>query len=212
MIIAVDGPSGSGKSTISKIVAAHLNINYLDTGAMYRAVTYYVIKNNIDLNDVDRIKIILDNINISFNENNLYLNGLELNDEIREPIISQNVSKIASYKCVRDFLVTQQQLIGKQNDCILDGRDIASVVFPNADFKFYLNASAETRAHRRFLENKEKEYAQSEEQILSEIKARDIMDSTRKESPLIKVSDAIEIDTSNISIDEVVIEILKKIK
>lgn len=212
MIIAVDGPSGSGKSTISKIVAKQLNINYLDTGAMYRAVTFYALENKLDLNSESEIENHIRHINITFNENKISLNGQELNDEIRQPIISQNVSKIASYKCVREFLVAQQQLIGKQSDCILDGRDIASVVFPNAEYKFYLNASAEMRAYRRYLENKDKEFAQSEQQILEEIKARDILDSTREESPLIKVSDAIEIDTSNIGINEVVAEILKNIK
>jgi cytidylate kinase len=212
MIIAVDGPSGSGKSTISKIVAKHLNINYLDTGAMYRAVTYYAIENSLDLDKETEIISNIDKIKITFNENKIFLNGVELNDEIRQPLVTQNVSKIASYKSVREFLVGQQQIIGKQSDCILDGRDIASVVFPEAEYKFYLNASAQMRAHRRYLENKNKEFAQSEEEILIEIEARDIMDSTRKESPLVKVSDAIEIDTSNIGIEEVVAEILKKIK
>jgi cytidylate kinase len=212
MIIAVDGPSGSGKSTISKIVAKHLNINYLDTGAMYRAVTYYAIENSLDLDKETEIISNIDKIKITFNENKIFLNGLELKDEIRQPLVTQNVSKIASYKSVREFLVGQQQIIGKQSDCILDGRDIASVVFPEAEYKFYLNASAQMRAHRRYLENKDKEFGQSEEEILIEIEARDIMDSTRKESPLVKVSDAIEIDTSNIGIEEVVAEILKKIK
>jgi cytidylate kinase len=212
MIIAVDGPSGSGKSTISKIVANNLKINYLDTGAMYRAVTLYALENKLNLDDENIINAHIENINITYKENILSLNGYELKDEIRQPLISQNVSKIASYKCVREFLVSQQQIIGQQNDCILDGRDIASVVFPNADYKFYLNASAEMRAHRRYLENKDKEFAQTESQILEEIKRRDILDSTREESPLIKVSEAIEIDTSNIGIDEVVAEILKNIK
>jgi len=212
MIIALDGPAGSGKSTIAKLVAEELKIDYLDTGAMYRMVTYYCLSNNIDVNNEKNINENLNNINIAIRNNSFYLNEIKVDEDIRSVEITKNVSKIASYKKVREFLVEQQRLIAKSNSCILDGRDIGSVVFPNADYKFFMTATPETRARRRFLQGQDTNVKQTEEEILKDIIERDLLDTTRKESPLIQTSDAIVIDSSYLSIEDTIKEITKKIK
>ncbi|MGL5021500.1 MAG: (d)CMP kinase, partial [Mycoplasmatales bacterium] len=189
-----------------------LNINYLDTGAMYRVVTLFMLENDIEINNEKLVEKKLKDVKIDIFEGEFYLNSKNVNIDIRKPEISKNVSMIASYNKVRQYLVKEQQLIGTKSSCILDGRDIGSVVFPNADYKFFLTASPETRARRRFLENENSDFAQKEEEILKEIIKRDKFDSTRKESPLLMVSDAFEIDSSNLNIQEVVSIITKKVK
>ena len=217
MKIAVDGPAGAGKSTVSKMVAEKLNLFYIDTGAMYRAITYALLKNNIDLHNEKQIENFIKSINFSLkknpetNEMKIFINGKSVNEELRKKIIDLNVSLVSSYKCVRDFLVKLQQELGKNYNVILDGRDIGTVVFPDADFKFYLDASVDVRAKRRLNDAKNKEQ-RSIEEIKNEIIERDKLDSTREISPLKKANDAIYIDTSHLSIEEVVNLMIKKIK
>ncbi len=211
MIIALDGPAGSGKSTIAKLIAKQNNINYLDTGAMYRMVTYYLLSNNIDLNNEEACEQELSNINLLIKDGEFILNDQVVNDEIRSVNVTQNVSVVAAQKAIRAFLVDQQRVIAGNVSCILDGRDIGTVVFPNADYKFFLTASAEVRAQRRFDQNSGQANEQSYEEILKDIIRRDEIDSTRKEAPLKKADDAIEIDSSYLSIEEVATEIYQVI-
>ena len=204
MIIAVDGPAGAGKSTVAKIVAKKLNINYIDTGAMYRAVTYKCLVNNIDINDEVSVINIAKNSIIDFKDNNIYLDGKILADEIRTMEVSNNVSNVAKIKEVRYLMVDIQREIGKRSSVILDGRDIGSYVFPNADYKFYLVATPEERGLRRYKELTEKGYDVNLDEIIKDIIKRDEIDSNREFAPLVKSDDAIEIDTTGKSIDEVV--------
>lgn len=211
LVIAVDGPAGAGKSTIAKIIAKKLNINYIDTGAMYRAITYKCLNNNIDVNNEEDVKKIAKETDIDFRDNNIYLDGNIVNDEIRTIQVSNNVSNVAKIKEVRYLMVDVQREIGKRNSVILDGRDIGSYVFPNADYKFFLIATPEERGKRRHKELTEKGYDVSLEEIINDIIKRDEIDSSREFAPLVKAEDAIEIDTTGKSIDEVVQCLIKKI-
>lgn len=212
MIIALDGPAGSGKSTIAKLVAKEKNINYLDTGAMYRMVTFYCLSNNVNLDDESAVATALESINLEINGEDFKINENLVNEEIRSVEVTQNVSKVAAIKAVRNFLVDQQRIIASKADCILDGRDIGTVVFPNADLKVFLTAKAEVRAQRRFDQNSGQDNEQTYDEILKDIIRRDELDSTRKESPLKKADDAVEIDSSYLTIAEVSQEIMNKIK
>lgn len=212
LVIAVDGPAGAGKSTIAKIVADKLNINYIDTGAMYRAITYKVLQNDIDVNNEDQIIEIAKNSDIDFKDNNIYLDGKILKEEIRTPEVSNNVSNIAQIKEVRYLMVDVQREIGNKSSVILDGRDIGSYVFPNADYKFFLVASPEERGERRYKELIKKGYDTSLEEVIKDVIRRDEIDSNREFAPLVKASDAIEIDTTGKSIDEVVESVISKIR
>lgn len=215
MIIAIDGPAGSGKSTISKLVAKDLDLIYLDTGAMYRLVTLKALKMGIldgNLEDLDKINELLDNLEIDIREDGFYLDGVDVSEEIRKPIISENVSKIAAIKEVRIKMVDLQRKFSKAKNVILDGRDIGTVVFPNADLKVFLVADARERANRRYKELTEKGENISLEEIYQNILMRDKIDSTREEAPLKKAEDAIEVDTTSKSIDEVKEEILNLYK
>ena len=179
--IAIDGPAAAGKSTIAQMVAKRINFTYIDTGAMYRAVTYYCLSNNIDCKDEKAVEKVLDNIEVGLGKNHtVFLNKENVTDLIRSPLVNDNVSYIASYKNVRLFLVEQQRKM----------------------------ANVETRAKRRYLENIEKKIDCSYESVLAELKKRDYIDSHRDFAPLKKASDAIELDTSNMSIEEVVNEVL----
>lgn len=215
MIIAIDGPAGSGKSTISKLVARDLDLIYLDTGAMYRLVTLKALKMGIldgNLEDLDKINELLDNLEIDIREDGFYLDGVDVSEEIRKPIVSENVSKIAAIKEVRIKMVDLQRKFSKAKNVILDGRDIGTVVFPNADLKVFLVADARERADRRYKELTEKGENVSLEEIYQNILMRDKIDSTREEAPLKKAEDAIEVDTTSKSIDEVKEEILNLYK
>ena len=215
MIIAIDGPAGSGKSTISKLVAKDLDLIYLDTGAMYRLVTLKALKMGIldgNLEDLDKINELLDNLEIDIREDGFYLDGVDVSEEIRKPIVSENVSKIAAIKEVRIKMVDLQRKFSKAKNVILDGRDIGTVVFPNADLKVFLVADARERANRRYKELTEKGENVSLEEIYQNILMRDKIDSTREEAPLKKAEDAVEVDTTSKNIDEVKEKILNLYK
>ena len=207
MIIAIDGPAGSGKSTIAKLIAEDLGLVYLDTGAMYRLVTLKALNEGI-LGDFEKIKKMLNNLNIDIKENGFYLDNVDVSDEIRKPIVSENVSDIAAIREVREKMVDLQRKFSESKNVILDGRDIGTVVFPNADVKIFLVADAKERANRRYKELVKKGENVKIEQIYENILKRDEIDSTRKESPLKKAEDAIEVDTTSKNIEEVKNEIL----
>lgn len=204
LIVAIDGPAGSGKSTIAKLVAKKFNFTYIDTGAMYRMITLYLLENKISFDNLDKIQKILNEINLDMKGDKFFLNNIDVSLKIREEIINENVSKVASIKAVRENLVNLQRKIASDKNVILDGRDIGTVVFPNAQVKIFLVASAEERARRRYNEFMEKNVEITYDEVLKSLKERDHLDSTRKESPLVKASDALELDTTNLKIDEVV--------
>ena len=207
MIIAIDGPAGSGKSTIAKLIAEDLGLVYLDTGAMYRLVTLKALNEGI-LGDFEKIKKMLNNLNIDIKENGFYLDNVDVSDEIRKPIVSENVSDIAAIREVREKMVDLQRKFSESKNVILDGRDIGTVVFPNANVKIFLVADAKERANRRYKELVKKGENVKIEEIYENILKRDEIDSTRKESPLKKAEDAIEVDTTSKNIEEVKNEIL----
>ncbi|HID0759979.1 (d)CMP kinase [Clostridium botulinum] len=210
--IAIDGPAGAGKSTIAKIIGKKLNIMYINTGSMYRAVTLMALENNIEPSDIESLKTLINSMDISFNGNNIIVNGKDLEEDIRMPIINNNVSKYAAVEEVRELLVSMQQNISKKYNVIMDGRDIGTVVLKDAPYKFFITASAEVRAKRRLKELKEKHINIDFEDVLKEIKERDYIDSNRKINPLKQSEDAILIDTSNFTIEEVVDKICTIIK
>ena len=211
MIIAIDGPAGSGKSTIAKLIAEDLELVYLDTGAMYRLVTLKALNDGI-LGNLDKIIKMLDNLNIDIKENGFYLDDIDVSEEIRKPVVSENVSDIAAIREVREKMVDLQRKFSESKNVILDGRDIGTVVFPNADVKIFLIADAKERANRRYKELIAKGENVKIEEIYENILKRDKIDSTRKESPLKKANDAIEVDTTSKNIEEVKNEILYIIK
>ena len=215
MIIAIDGPAGSGKSTIAKLVAKDMGLVYLDTGAMYRIVTLKALNEGIlgndGLNELEKIKKLLDNLNIDIRENGFYLDDVDVSEEIRKPVVSENVSDVAAIREVREKMVDLQRKFSESKNVILDGRDIGTVVFPNADLKIFLVADAKERAKRRYKELVEKGENVEIEEIYENILKRDKIDSTRKESPLKKAEDAIEVDTTSKNIEEVKDEILRMI-
>lgn len=202
--IALDGPAGSGKSTVAKKIAAELGIEYLDTGAMYRAVTLYFMRHQIDFDNAQAVKETLSEIQIDFKEGQIFMNQENVSEEIRKPQVASQVSKIASIKEVRHAMVLQQQAMANRKDIIMDGRDIGTVVLPDTPLKFFLTASIEARALRRYEELIAKGFEVTLEQIKVDIAQRDTLDMNRKESPLVQAEDAILIDTTNLSIDGVV--------
>jgi len=211
IVIAIDGHSSTGKSTLAKQIAKALNYIYIDTGAMYRAVTYYALQNNlISENHFDKDRLIkdLDHIQISFKYNpdkgfaEVYLNGHNIEKEIRQMHVSNFVSDIATVPEIREKLVAQQRAIGKNKGIVMDGRDIGSVVFPDAELKIFMTASPEVRAQRRYKELVEKGDKLDYEAVLQNVLKRDKIDSERAVSPLIMTDDAIKIDNSNLSREE----------
>ena len=204
LVIAIDGPAGAGKSTISKLIAKNLGINYIDTGAMYRAITYKCIKEGIDVNDIQRVVDLCSRTDVDFVDNYIYLDGQRLNEEIRTLQVSSRVSDVAKIPQVREFLLEKQREIGKRSDVILDGRDVGTHIFPDAKYKFFLNASAQERGRRRYQELIDKGQSVVLEEIIEDIKKRDYIDSTREVAPLVKADDAIEVDTTSMTIDQVV--------
>ncbi|MBZ9731260.1 (d)CMP kinase [Salegentibacter sp. JZCK2] len=219
--IAIDGYSSTGKSTVAKQLAAELGYVYVDTGAMYRAVTLYLMRKMIvtDTNfDEEAILRQLPFINISFVFNKevgygeVHLNGENVEKEIRLMEVSQQVSKVAAVSQVREMLVKIQQEIGKNKAVVMDGRDIGTVVFPDADLKIFMTASTEKRAERRFNELKERGDDIKYEDVLANVKERDYLDTTREDSPLIKADDAVEIDNSEMNLEEQFEKVLKLAK
>ena len=213
MIIAIDGPSGSGKSTTARLLAQHLNITHLDTGAMYRVVTWGLKKENININDISSVNSFLERTNISYkNANEITLNGKLVSTDIRKKDITSSVSAVSALLEVREFLVNIQRKLGKEIDCVIEGRDIGSVVFPNADFKFFLTADLDIRSLRRKNELKKMGEDLSIDEIKASIQSRDLIDSSRKLSPLKRPEDSIEIDSTDLTIDEQIEKIIKIIK
>ena len=203
MIIAVDGPAGSGKSTISKLLAKELGLVYLDTGAMYRLFTLKMLKENVSFSDNDKINELLEKLNINIENDKFYLDDEDVREEIRKTDVAENVSKTAAIDEVREKMVSLQREFSKSKNVILDGRDIGTVVFPEADIKIFLVADPRERAERRFKELKAKGENISLDSIYENILKRDKLDSTRENSPLKKANDAIEVDTTGKNIEEV---------
>lgn len=217
MIVAIDGPAASGKSTAAIGVAKALDITHLDTGSMYRAVTYGLISNQISFKDTKSIKDFLGSLKLRFSnskkETSLILNDNNVTDLIRSNSISKNVSEVSALKIVRDFMVEIQRQMASDKDCILEGRDIGSIVFPNADFKFFMTADEKSRAERRLIElvRSGDRNASELNDVLDDLKVRDLKDSTRNHSPLIKAKDALVIDTTYLTINEVIDKIVNTV-
>ncbi|AEN99170.1 Cytidylate kinase [Fructilactobacillus sanfranciscensis TMW 1.1304] len=214
--VAIDGPASAGKSTVAKIVAKNFNYIYVDTGAMYRSITYKAIQNNINLNDENKIVELLHKTKITFTPGNpvqhVFIDGEEVTDKIRSEKVTNNVSTVAALPLIRRELVKRQQEIAKDGGVIMDGRDIGTTVLPNADLKIFLIASVKERAERRYIENQKKGINVTLEELKKEIEVRDYKDSHRKVSPLKKAKDAIEIDTTSLSIEQVSDKISSLIK
>lgn len=210
--VAIDGPSGAGKSTIAKAVAKKLGIDYVDTGAMYRAVGYKASSHNVPPEDSEAVKKLLTDTDIDFVNGNIVLDGAVVNDKIRTPEISKAASIYSAIPEVREKLVEIQRGMGARKSVIMDGRDIGTNVFRDAEYKIFLTASAEERAERRFEELTAKGQEVRFDEVLRDIEKRDHDDMTRALNPLRKAEDAVEVDTTGLSIDEVIERVLKEIK
>jgi len=206
IVVAIDGYSSCGKSTLAKALAKKLHFIYVDSGAMYRAVTLFFLRNNTDLNNHDLIIDALDHIDLNFHsrdyQSHILLNGEEVSEEIRQMPVSENVSKISAIKEVRLAMVKQQQKMGRSKNMVMDGRDIGTVVFPNAQIKLFMTADPKIRAERRYLELIAKGEEVSLEEIFENIAHRDFQDTTREISPLTRAEDAIILDNTNLTEEE----------
>ncbi|WP_018658656.1 (d)CMP kinase [Allofustis seminis] len=214
--IAIDGPASSGKSTIAQMIAKELSLVYIDTGAMYRALTYAALEHGIDVADESKLLELLSHMTISFKPTadgqKVYVNDTDITKEIRENKVSQNVSEVSAHPHVREALVKLQKELAGKHSVIMDGRDIGTVVLPDAPVKIFLVASVDVRAQRRHLENQSRGISSTFEQIKADLIERDALDTSRKHSPLKKAMDAIEVDTTALTIHEVVAKILEIIK
>ncbi|GAA0327839.1 (d)CMP kinase [Oceanobacillus sp. FSL W7-1293] len=211
--IAIDGPAAAGKSTVAKQIAKKLGIIYVDTGAMYRALTYQTLQENIDLEDEKAVMKILNKIDIRLAQDKegqrVFINEKDVTEAVRYPDVTASVSVIAKHPLVRKKMVAAQQELAQDNSVVMDGRDIGSHVLPDADVKIFLIASVTERAKRRFEENRQKGIPADLHTLEKEIEKRDELDSTREASPLVKAEDAIELDTTSLSIDDVTNKILE---
>ena len=212
-IIAIDGFSSCGKSTVAKAIAKRLNFVFVDSGSMYRAVTLYILRNNINLEDTEEINKALGNIHIDFIPNTektqILLNGEDISDEIRQMEVSEKVSEVSAIKEVRRAMVAQQQQLGARRDIVMDGRDIGTTVFPDADLKVFMTADPLVRANRRFAELTGKGEQVTLEEIQENLAHRDHIDSTREESPLRQADDAIVLDNSSLTQEQQLDFVLK---
>ncbi len=221
MIVAVDGYSSTGKSTVAKLIAAKLGLTYIDTGAMYRAVTLAAMRGGLIADGVidrEKLREVLKGIKIGFKYNRIldryetYLNGEYVEEQIRGMEVSDRVSGIAALDFVREFLVDRQREMGREEDVIMDGRDIGTVVFPQADVKFFMTASPEVRAQRRYRELQNKGVEVSYEEVEANVRKRDYIDSHREVSPLVQAEDAIVIDNGDMTIAEEVEQMVREIR
>jgi len=214
LCIAIDGPAAAGKSTVAKIVAGKKSYIYIDTGAMYRAITYLALKKGVDLNDEAALTALLKESTIDLTvslegEQKVYIAGEDVTEAIRTDDVSNQVSIVAKYAGIREEMTKRQQQLAEKGGVVMDGRDIGTHVLPNAEVKIFLLASVEERAKRRFEENVKKGYNVNYETLAEEIRRRDKLDSEREISPLKKADDALEIDTTSLTIDEVAEKILQ---
>ena len=215
MIIAIDGPAGSGKSTVAKFIAKRLNYRYIDTGSMYRAVAWSAEKKDIDLSDENAVGQWVTQLKIEFVADpagqQVKVNGENATGLLKNEVVGRGAAKVAAQKRVREILVAKQQEIGESGNVVMDGRDIGTQVFPNAELKFFMDADAEERGKRRYLELKEKNLDVDLEKIIAEITQRDHEDRTRAISPLCPAEDAIKIDTTKFAIEEVIDKVMEQI-
>lgn len=210
-VIAIDGLAGSGKSTMAKLLADRLKIGYIDSGALYRAVTAFAIDNNLDIEDEQLISKIASNLEIRLDGDQIFVNGIDFKKRIRSLDVNQNVSKVATYKGVRETLSNFQRRLAKGRNLVIEGRDIGSDVFPDAKVKFFLIADSDQRAKRRMKDFESNSIAVKIENVVKNLKSRDEIDSLRKHSPLKPSKGSIEIETTNLTIDEVLNKMLKSL-
>jgi cytidylate kinase len=212
MIITIDGPAGTGKSTVAKLLAKKLGFVFFDTGAMYRAVTYQLLKEGIDFSDADNVKKLLDDFDFRIEthagEKLYFIGNIDVSEEIRKQNVTKHVSEISALQCVRESLVDLQRRFARQTNSVFEGRDLGSIVFPDAFLKIYLTASADVRAERRFrefvLNHPSDAENMTKQQVYDDLLRRDAIDSSRKHSPLVVPDNASVIDTSDLSIEEVI--------
>ncbi|CAH2466520.1 MULTISPECIES: (d)CMP kinase [Bacillus cereus group] len=210
--IAIDGPAAAGKSTVAKVVAKKLSYVYIDTGAMYRAITYAALEQKVDIENEEKLMEVVKNVNIEFQQGEntqlVFLNGQDVSEVIRTPDVTNRVSIVAKHRLVREEMVRRQQELAEKGGVVMDGRDIGTHVLPDAEVKIFMLASVEERAERRYLENMNKGFDSNLEQLKEDISRRDKLDSEREVSPLKKADDALELDTTSLSIEEVVQKIM----
>ena len=215
-VIAIDGPAGSGKSTTAKILAARLGYIYLDTGAMYRALTHFALANHVVITDEEKLTVLARKLSIEFEThedvNRVFINGVDVTREIRDPEVTKNVSQVSAYKGVREAMVAKQKELGRHGSIVAEGRDTTTVVFTNADIKVYLDASVKERARRRLLELTKMGVSTNLEEQEADIIRRDGFDSNRDHSPLSRARDAIVVDTTNMTIEDQVDRIISLVK
>lgn len=215
--VAIDGPSGAGKSTIAKAAAKRLGLIYVDTGALYRTVGYYMVQNGVDITCKEAVSTALSGVDIAFDYDGqgtqrVFLNGKDVSDNIRTPQMSMTASKVSALGCVRAFLLDLQRNTAKKQSVVMDGRDIGTVVLPDAQVKIFLTASPEVRAERRFEELVKKGETVTFEQVLQDVKQRDYNDSHREIAPLKQAQDAILLDTSGFSLEKSIAEVIRIIQ
>ncbi|MRS07460.1 (d)CMP kinase [Bacillus anthracis] len=210
--IAIDGPAAAGKSTVAKVVAKKLSYVYIDTGAMYRTITYAALEQKVDIENEEQLMEVVKNVKIEFQQGEntqlVFLNGQDVSEVIRTPEVTNRVSIVAKHRLVREEMVRRQQELAEKGGVVMDGRDIGTHVLPDAEVKIFMLASVEERAERRHLENMNKGFDSNLEQLKEEIAQRDKLDSEREVSPLKKADDALELDTTSLSIEEVIQKIM----
>ncbi len=210
--MAIDGPAGAGKSTIARRLAARLGFTYIDTGAMYRAAALWAFRRNVEWSDMHRMEQLALAAEIELSPGRIFLNGEDISDAIRTPEVSNGASRIAVIPGVRRAMVAKQRAMGERTSVVMEGRDIGTVVFPNADVKVFLDAAPQERVRRRLLESRAKGEEVSEQSLAAQLKERDLRDSTRVDAPLAQAPDAVYLDSTNLNLDEVEEAILKIVR